>query len=101
MVQKYFGIVFVAAEANGKIPQLSVKQQSGTSRDGLQRQHCVFGTGRNFGPKLSDVLHQTVPEVHIHLEKIPYLLHSLPTTLTGLFFLCLQNEDASGHPYFQ
>lgn len=32
-------------------------------------------------------------KLHIHLEKIPYLLQRLPITLTDLFPLCLQNED--------
>lgn len=32
-------------------------------------------------------------QLHIHLQKIPYLYHSLPITLKDLFPLCLQNED--------
>lgn len=32
-------------------------------------------------------------ELHIPLEKISYLFHSFPVTLTDLLSLCLQNED--------
>jgi len=74
----------VAVEVTGKIPWLSVKQRSITSRDCLQ---VPCATLQFWGLALGGilVLHSQMcstkqclrQQQHMHLEKIPYLLHGL------------------------
>lgn len=96
--KNYFGAIFVDVEVNSKIPSFqwsNAAELLGTAARALCNSSFRDLPWEESCSIHSDVLHQTMPkaEAALHLEKIPYLFHSLPFTLTHLFSHC-------GHLYF-